>query len=213
LIKGKGAVSVQEKVEVLERLAAMWRVGTLTDDEFHRQKSELLSGIGTVACTDIQRNAGRVHFKWKTVGIPCVALAAAALLLLVARQTTSKEPLPPVLAPASNYEADGQPWSRVEEVPATFQGQYGDCRLGSVELTAKQNIMHWTGDPPRVLETYRGIYVSGDRLLVDGSPDAIVVYEKSPRGGLVMLKQWWSDPKLGSYEGPKENPACSSPLP
>jgi hypothetical protein len=37
---------VHEKVELLERLTAMWKAGTLTDDEFQRHKDEILSKNG-----------------------------------------------------------------------------------------------------------------------------------------------------------------------
>ena len=205
----RGSVRVLNEVEMLERLAAMWKSGALSDAEFQQQKAELLSGLTAAPASAPYREEKTF---WQSWGLWVLggAIALGLLAILLLPRSSSGSELPSELVPAREFQRDGEPWSAVEKVPAEFRGSYGPsgCSIGSQELTDTQQIMHWTGDPPKVLRTFKGIYVSGDRLLVDGSPDAITVYEKSPAGSLVMLRNWSKDPKLPAQIGPNANPAC-----
>lgn len=118
--------------------------------------------------------------------------------------------LPPELEVAAPLASSVQPWTEVKSLPVEFRGRFGPqgCVLTFIEVSADETKMHWVGDPPKVLRTFKRIFVSGDRFLIDGSPDSITVQEISPRGGLVTLKNWFADPRLGDAPIGGENPRC-----
>src|SRR5438270_13912975 len=109
----------------------MWKAGTLSPAEFQQKKSELFSGVGTVRFRGSKSRG--ILFPPQSKSIWVVgALTIAAVGLIVVRhylssnppelssrtqQLTSRETLPLVLAPALPYEVNGEPWSRVDEVP------------------------------------------------------------------------------------------------
>lgn len=133
----RGDVRVLDKVEMLERLTALWKAGTLSAEEFQEQKRQLLAGLSTTVqepghSHDDRGNSAGLRHAFEQANPKRIGMfaggAIAAVLALIAVFS---------LSPSNPSEGSGA-LAKSEVVPPNWKSKE-DLMDGP-----RKHLMYWT---------------------------------------------------------------------
>jgi hypothetical protein len=165
LIEGKGDVRVHDKIELLERLTAMWKGGTLSEAEFAAEKQRWFAKVAQHSAHDEWRHSRGLATRFSEVPVLFWLLISAALLgtagytLRGSNHAVTANDATVAARPARPEKPRSQPVQRNDEEAWNNVQKIGVCMLAESWFT--------TGD--------------GMRSLAQVSPDlARMMYDRLP---------------------------------